>query len=121
VLATPNLPVKVNASKTNGAVPQAQADKWARAYLREQSIELWAGTTDHESFIAGGCLGAPKAYDNLFGQEIANMQQAKAAGGHIEIDPLASLVDVALVPAPGAAADYVASLSGQRPRYALVS
>ena len=48
------------------------------------------------------------------------MQKAKAAGGHIEIDPQASFLGIAIVAVPTSAADYVTTLSGQRPRYALV-
>src|SRR5438309_3732229 len=58
VLATPKLPVKVDASKTNGSVSQAEADKWAEAYLREQNVENWALTTNHDILFSSGCLGA---------------------------------------------------------------
>jgi hypothetical protein len=120
VLAMPKLPVKVDASKTNGAVSQAEADKWAGAWLREQNIEDWAGTSNRDAILRGGCLGSQTAYDNLFAGEVASMREAQTAGGHIRLDPPATLVGISLVPAPAKAASYVGTLSGLTPAYALV-
>jgi hypothetical protein len=121
VLATPKLPVKVDASRTNGAVSQREADRWAAAFLREQAIENWAVTTSRKGLLAGGCLGSSQAYENLFGGEVANMDQARAVGGHIELDPPATLNLLALVPTPAAARQYADSLSGEEPQYAIVA
>jgi hypothetical protein len=121
VLASPKLPVKVDASKTNGAVSQAEADKWAKAYLREQYLEVWALTTNHDLVLAGGCLGAQKAYDNLFSEEVSNINKAKAVGGHLDYEPLATYSAIALVPAPAAAAAFADTISGQRPQFAIVA
>jgi hypothetical protein len=121
VLTTPKLPVKVDVSKTNGAVSQAEADKWARAYLREQDLEDWALTTNRVAVFSSGCLGSQEAYDNLFAEEVANINKAKAAGGHLEYDPLATVTAIAIVTSPVAAQSFVSSLSGQRPRYAIVA
>src|SRR5439155_17198591 len=104
----------------NGAVSQDVADRWARAYLREQSIELWAGTTNRVNMLTEACLGASGSYNNLFATEVANIHRAKATGGHIQIDPLATLVSIAIVAAPPRARDYTYGLSGQRPQYAMV-
>ena len=121
VLATPKLPVKVDASKTNGAVSQAKADKWAKAYLREQSLEDWALTTNHDTVFSTGCLGVQKSYDNLFAEEVANIAKAKAAGGHLEYDPLATITAISVVTPSTAAQTFVSDLSGQLPQYAVVS
>src|ERR1700736_1375128 len=121
VLATPKLPVRVDASKANGAVSQAEADKWAKAYLREQDLEDWALTTNRDVVFSSGCLGSQKAYDNLFAEEVANMNKAKATGGHLEYDPLATVTAIAIVTPPVAAQSFVSSLSGQRPQYAIVA
>src|SRR5438309_1600520 len=76
VLAMPKLPVTVNASQTNGAVSQSEANKWATAFLREQNIEAWAITTNHDGLLKSGCLGSNRAYDNLFAGEVSTIQQA---------------------------------------------
>jgi hypothetical protein len=120
VLATPKLPVKVDASRTNGTVSQREADRWAAAFLREQAVETWALTTNRSAMLSGGCLGALNAYDNLFAGEVANMRKAQAAGGHLQYDPPASITGLAIVPAPQSAQDYALNLSGERPAYALV-
>jgi hypothetical protein len=121
VLATPKLPVKVDTSKTNGAVSQAEANKWAKAYLREQYLETWALTTNHDVVFSGGCLGSQKSYDQLFSAEVANLNKAKAAGGHLDYDPLATYTAIAVVPAPAAAAEFAYTISGRRPQYAIVA
>lgn len=120
LLLLPKLQVKVDASRTNGAVSQANADKWGRAFLREQHLENWAVTTNREAVLKGGCLGSITAYEELFAPEVSTMEQAKAAGGHLEFDPAATLTGIAIVPAPVAAADYVSNLSGARPKFAVV-
>jgi hypothetical protein len=48
------------------------------------------------------------------------MNKARAVGGHIEYDPLATITAIAIVPAPRPAQDYAFNLSGQRPAYAIV-
>jgi hypothetical protein len=120
VLAMPKLPIKVDASKTNGAISEREGEKWAVAYLREQNIELWAGTTNRAAILSGRCLGPPGSYDNLFATEVDNIHKAMTAGGHIEINPIATLVSLSIVPAPPHAQDYAFTLSGRRPQYALV-
>jgi hypothetical protein len=120
VLATPKLPFQVDVSKTNGAVSQTEADKGTVAFLREQNIEDWAITTNRDGLLKGGCLGSNAAYDNLFAGEVSTIQRAKAAGGHVQYDPLATAAAIAIAPAPAQAQTYVANLSGQSPQYAVV-
>jgi hypothetical protein len=71
--------------------------------------------------FSSGCLGSQKAYDNLFQQEVANIDKAKAVGGHLEYDPYATITALAVAPAPAAAQNFVNTLSGQRPQYAVVA
>jgi hypothetical protein len=120
VLATPKLPVKVDASRTNGAVSQREADRWAAAFLREQAIEGWAITANEDGVLKGGCLGSLQAYDTLFAGEVSTVQQAKGAGGHLEYDPSATETAISIVPASAEARDYVTNLSGQTAHYAVV-
>jgi hypothetical protein len=120
VLAIPKLPVHVDVSKTNGAVSQALGNQWVTAFLREQNIEVWAITTNRDGLLQDGCLGANRAYDNLFSGERSTIQQAKAAGGHVEYDPLATETAMAVVPVPAQPQAYVLNLSGETPRYAVV-
>ncbi|MBO0839003.1 MAG: hypothetical protein J2P28_26320, partial [Actinobacteria bacterium] len=65
------MPVKVDASKTNGAVSQAVANKWGIAFLREQSLETWALTTNREAVLKSGCFGSTTAYEELFAPEVS--------------------------------------------------
>jgi hypothetical protein len=119
VLASPKLPVKVDVSKTNGAVSQAEANRWASAFLREQQIEGWAITTNRDGLIKGGCLGSTKSYDNIFAPEVGTMNQAKAAGGHLAYEPAATLVAINVVPSSSSAQQFVTGLSGENPPFAL--
>jgi hypothetical protein len=119
VLAAPKLPVKVDASRTNGTVSQREADRWAAAFLREQAIEGWAVTTNRDAVLKSGCLGPVKSYDNTFGPEVATMAAAKAAGGHLAYEPAATVVAMSVVPASSAAQEYVGTLSGITPQFAL--
>jgi hypothetical protein len=120
VLATPKLPVKVDASRTNGTVSQREADRWAAAFLREQAIEGWAITTGQEGLLKGGCLGASGAYDELFAAEVSTIERASAVGGHVAYDPPATVAGIAIASAPAKARDYVAALSGEEPTFAVV-
>jgi hypothetical protein len=52
---------------------------------------------------------------------VANIDKAKAAGGHLEYDPYATITALALAPAPTAAQEFVNVLSGERPQYAIVA
>jgi hypothetical protein len=55
-----------------------------------------------------------------FAGEVANIKKARAAGGHLEYRPFATIVSLAVVPAPASAQDFVAQLGGQRASYAIV-
>ncbi|MDQ6774442.1 MAG: hypothetical protein M3024_15915 [Candidatus Dormibacteraeota bacterium] len=120
VLALPPLPAQVDLSRTNGSPPQAEARLWFQAYLREQNIEAWAVDSNREGVLLGGCLGSPRAAQQLFDPEIGTMRMAKSLGGHLRGDPDATTVGVALTPAPAGAQDFVKALSGEQPAFAVV-
>jgi hypothetical protein len=92
------LPKVIN--RTNGAVSDADAQKWVTAFMREQGIELWALTSDQPGLLQNGCLGSRASNLHLFGSELAYMETARASNRKlvVEVAQRPSVAVVALTP-----------------------
>jgi hypothetical protein len=103
---------------TNGAVSDADAQKWVASFVREQVIETWAQTALQDRLLEGGCLGDP-AVGTLFYNEITMVQKAQQNQGKV-VSELPQLMDIRLVVVPSATQTKIVNQAGAKSAYALV-
>jgi hypothetical protein len=111
------LPKVIN--RTNGAVSDADAQKWVAAYTREQGIELWALTHGEEGLFRGGCLSSRTSTLQVFAQELKYLEVARASSRKIDVRS-ATYVSVATVPVSTDVQMKIRGLDGIPSDFALV-
>jgi hypothetical protein len=96
------LPPTTIRNATGGAVPDATAQKWGRAFQLAQAYYYWAMQNNARAALTSGALAdpSPKAVTNLFGTDLKDLDDAKAAGGVLVYEPPnIPIVQVVSVPA----------------------
>lgn len=72
--------------QTNGAVSEADARRWAEAYLRDNAYEFWAWNHLQDQFLLqGGLSPVPRG---VFSGDLSTIAAARAAGMRIEVTRL---------------------------------
>jgi len=75
---------------TNGAVSDATAQQWGRAFQLAQAYYYWAMQNNARAALTSGVLAdpSPQAVGNLFGTDLMDLDDAKRAGGVLVYEPL---------------------------------
>jgi hypothetical protein len=83
------LPPTTIRNATNGAVPDATAQQWGRAFQLAQAYYYWAMENNARSALTSGVLAdpSPQAVANLFGTDLMDLDNAKSAGGTLVYEP----------------------------------
>lgn len=83
------LPPTTIRNATNGAVSDATAQQWGRAFQLAQAYYYWAMQHNARSALTSGALAdaSPAAVANLFGTDLMDLDDAKAAGGTLVYQP----------------------------------
>jgi hypothetical protein len=84
------LPPTTIRNATNGAVSDATAQQWGRAFQLAQAYYYWAMQNNARSALTSGTLAdpSPQAVGNLFGSDLMDLDNAKQAGGVLVFEPL---------------------------------
>jgi hypothetical protein len=84
------LPPTTIRNATNGAVSDATAHQWGRAFQLAQAYYYWAMENNARSALTSGVLAdsSPQAVANLFGTDLMDLDNAKSAGGTLVYQPL---------------------------------
>jgi hypothetical protein len=95
------LPPTTIRNATGGAVSDATAQKWGRAFQLAQAYYYWAMQNNARAALTSGALAdpSPQAVTNLFGTDLKDLDDAKAAGGVLVYEPL-KMPTSQLVPIP---------------------
>lgn len=73
-------------NQTAGKVSDADARRWAAAYLRDSAYEFWAWNQEQDQFLVlGGLSRAPRA---IFSGDLSSIAAARAAGRGIQVTRL---------------------------------
>jgi hypothetical protein len=75
------LPVTTIKNATDGAVDDATAQKWGRAFQLSQAYFYWVLDQNARDALTSGVLADPAATDNLFGPDLQELDEAKKQGG----------------------------------------
>jgi hypothetical protein len=86
-------------NQTGGAVSDADAARWAAAYVRANAYEFWAWNHLQDGFLQRS--GLSQVPHSVFAYDITTIQQARAAGVRLEVTRLA-LRRLVLRPVPDA-------------------
>src|SRR5215472_2747190 len=83
------LPPTTIRNATNGAIPDATAQQWGRAFQLAQAYYYWAMENNARSALTSGVLAdsSPQAVANLFGTDLMDLDNAKTAGGTLVYQP----------------------------------
>jgi hypothetical protein len=83
------LPPTTIRNATNGAVSDATAQRWGRAFQLAQAYYYWAMENNARSALTSGVLAdsSPQAVGNLFGTDLMDLDNAKSAGGTLVYEP----------------------------------
>ncbi|HEY4026659.1 MAG TPA: hypothetical protein VGO86_09525 [Candidatus Dormibacteraeota bacterium] len=84
------LPPTTIRNATNGAVSDATAQQWGRAFQLAQAYYYWAMQNNARGALTSGLLAdaSPQAVSNLFGTDLMDLDDAKRAGGTLVYQPL---------------------------------
>ena len=84
-----SLPPTTIRNATNGAVPDATAQQWGRAFQLAQAYYYWVMQNNARSALTSGVLAdpSPNAVANLFGSDLMDLDDAKNAGGRLVYQP----------------------------------
>jgi hypothetical protein len=84
------LPPTTIRNATSGAVPDATAREWGHAFQLAQAYYYWAMQTNARGALTAGVLSdpSPQAVSNLFGTDLADLDNAKQQGGVLVYEPL---------------------------------
>jgi hypothetical protein len=75
------LPPTTIKNATDGAIDDATAQKWARAFQLGQAYYYWAMEQNARDALTAGVLADPAATGNLFGVDLEELDRAKKEGG----------------------------------------
>jgi hypothetical protein len=95
------LPATTIRNATGGAISDATAQKWGRAFQLAQAYYYWVLENNARAALTSGVLSdsSPQAVNNLFGSDLMDLDNAKAAGGKLLYQPpLTPLTQIVLVP-----------------------
>jgi len=83
------LPPTTIRNATNGAVSDATAQQWGRAFQLAQAYYYWAMENNARSALTSGVLAdsSAQAVANLFGADLMDLDNAKSAGGTLVYQP----------------------------------
>jgi hypothetical protein len=83
------LPPTTIRNATNGAVSDATAQQWARAFQLTEAYYRWAMQANARAALTGGAFADTntQAVDNLFGTDLMDLDNAKRASGVLIYDP----------------------------------
>jgi len=84
---------------TAGVISDAEAKRWATAYVRANAYEFWAWNHQQDGFLAGA--GLSHVPTQVFGYDIATIQDARKAGVQLTVTRL-QLRRLVLRPVPDA-------------------
>jgi hypothetical protein len=100
------LPPTTIKNATNGAVSDAMAREWARAFQVAQAYYYWAMQNNARDALTSGVLAdpSPNAVANLFGTDLQDLDAARQASGVLVFQPLAMPI-TQLVVMPGSLQD----------------
>ncbi len=93
-------------NQTSGGVSDADAKRWAAAYVRANAYEFWAWNSQQEAFLLRSGLSQVPA--SAFGYDLSTIRDAKAAGARLEVTRLV-LRRLVLRPVPEALRQTFAS------------
>jgi hypothetical protein len=86
---------------TDGAISNATAQEWGRAFLRGQAYYYWAIQHDDEQTLRSGvfALSDPTTVGNLFGGDLQELDEVRQSGGTIIYQPPQTpIVQVVVIP-----------------------
>src|SRR5262249_8876994 len=83
------LPPTTIRNATNGAINDATAQQWGRAFQLAQAYYYWAMQNGARSALTSGVLADvnPNAVTNLFGTDLQDLDAAADVGGKLVYDP----------------------------------
>jgi hypothetical protein len=93
-------------NQTSGAVGDADARRWAEAYVRANAYEFWAWNSQQDSFLLRS--GLSQAPATVFSYDLSTIRDARAAGARLEVTRLV-LRRLVLRPVPEALRQTFAS------------
>ena len=106
-------------NRTDGHLPDATAQRWARAFLRTIGYDDWAVTHNSDQLLKSGILTSPEHAQQVFGLDINHIQAAKSVGGTLQVTNPA-LVELVLVSVPSQLRQGLAREGYHAQDYALV-
>lgn len=95
------LPPTTIRNATNGAVSDATAQQWGRAFQLTEAYYRWALQNNVRVALTSGVLAdpSPNAVANLFGTDLMDLDDAKRAGGTLTFEPLGTpMIQLVAVP-----------------------
>jgi hypothetical protein len=96
------LPPTTIRNATNGAISDATAQQWGRAFQLTEAYYRWAMQNSDRSALTSGTLADPslQAVGNLFGGDLKDIDRATQAGGVLLYQPpLTPITQVVVIPA----------------------
>ena len=83
------LPPTTIRNATNGAISDATAQQWGRAFQLGQAYYYWAMQSGDRAALTSGALADPslQAVGNLFGGDLKDLDSARQAGGVLVYQP----------------------------------
>jgi hypothetical protein len=93
------LPTTTIKNATNGAIDDATAQKWGRAFQLGQAYYYWVIDQNAREALTSGVLADTTATDTLFGNDLQELDQAKQEGGIlVQRPPGLSVSQIVAVP-----------------------
>jgi hypothetical protein len=96
------LPPTTIRNATNGAISDATAQQWGRAFQLAQAYYYWVMQNNARGALTSGALAdsSPQAVGNLFGTDLQDLDAAEKAGGVLVFQPL-NMPTTQIVAIPG--------------------
>ncbi len=93
------LPATNIKNATDGAIDDATAQTWGRAFQLGQAYYYWVLDQNARDALTSGVLADPTATDTLFGADLEELDQAKREGGIlVQRPPGLSVLQIVVVP-----------------------
>jgi hypothetical protein len=99
------LPPTTIKNATDGAIDDATAQKWGRAFQLGQAYYYWAMEQNARDALTAGVLADSSATGNLFGPDLEELDQAKREGGTLVSQFLATPITQVVVVPPSSQSD----------------
>jgi len=114
------LPPTTIRNATNGAISDATAQQWGRAFQLTEAYYRWAMQDNARAALTSGVLAEPAAAANLFGADLKSLDDAKKLGGQL-MDKEGSMPEVKLVSVPPSLQSRITQQSLVAKPYAMVA